>query len=75
MKQHNISADLVPYISGTVQTSCCNLQDNSKILIELPSFREDFAEDSPSSPSISSMDDRLEEFSRLPDYRTTFTLA
>lgn len=59
--------DSAPYISDLGPIPRCDLKDDTGIPIEPPAFRGDFAEDGLSSPSISSSDDSLEEFFRLPD--------
>ena len=59
--------DSAPHFSDLHPNSCCNIQDDTDILIELPTFWGDSAENALSSPSISSLDDSLEELFRLLD--------
>lgn len=59
--------DLVPHILDLDPIPRGDLQDNTSILIEPPAFWGDFAEESLSSPSASSLDNSLERFFRLPD--------
>lgn len=56
-----------PYISELAIISWCDIQGDTGILTEPASFQGDSAEDGLSSPSISSLNDSLEEFLRLPD--------
>ncbi|EYE95571.1 uncharacterized protein EURHEDRAFT_411851 [Aspergillus ruber CBS 135680] len=56
-----------PHISDPDPIPRCDIQDDTDIIMKPPAFREDFAEDGLSSPSISSSDDSLEGFFRLPD--------
>ncbi|KAE8334489.1 hypothetical protein BDV24DRAFT_156818 [Aspergillus arachidicola] len=55
-----------PHTSNSDEISY-DFQDITDTPIEPPFFREDTVEDGPSSPSMSSSDDSLKEFFRLPD--------
>ncbi|BCR92561.1 uncharacterized protein ACHE_80461S [Aspergillus chevalieri] len=59
--------DSAPHFSDLDPISRCDIQDDTDIPIEPPAFWGDSAENALSSPSISSSDDSLEEFFRLPD--------
>ena len=59
--------DSVSHFSDLDPIPCCDIQDDTDILIELPAFWGDSAENALSSPSISSLDDSLKEFFRLLD--------
>ena len=59
--------DSAPHFSDPDPISRCDIQDDTDIPIEPPAFQGDSAENALSSPSISSPDDNLEEFFRLPD--------
>lgn len=59
--------DSASHISDPNRAPRCELQDDTNIPVEPPAFRGDFAEDGLSSPSVSSADESLEEFFRLPD--------
>lgn len=58
--------DSAPHFPDLDSIPCCDIQDNTDIPIEPPTFWGDSADNGPSSPSISSSDDSLEEFFRLP---------
>ena len=59
--------DSAPHFSDPDPIPRCDIQDDTDIPIEPPAFRGDSAKNALSSPSISSSDDSLEEFFRLPD--------
>ncbi|KAB8215117.1 hypothetical protein BDV33DRAFT_195537 [Aspergillus novoparasiticus] len=59
--------DPAPHTSNSDEISPYDFQDITETPIEPPFFREDTVEDGPSSPSMSSSDDSLKEFFRLPD--------
>ncbi|KAL2845902.1 hypothetical protein BJY01DRAFT_234802 [Aspergillus pseudoustus] len=61
--------NLVPHIQAPAPDpmSRCDPQDNAGISTEPPAFREDYAGDGLSPPSISSSDNSLEESFRPPD--------
>ncbi|KOC10145.1 hypothetical protein AFLA70_213g001551 [Aspergillus flavus AF70] len=59
--------DLMPHIPAPGPIPRCGPRDNTSISTEPPAFQGDYAEYTLSSPSISSSDDSLEEFLRLPD--------
>src|SRR5699024_610087 len=61
------SHDSAPHFSDPDPIPRCDIQDDTDIPIKPPAFRGDSAENALSSPSISSSDDSLEEFFRLPD--------
>ena len=59
--------DSAPHISDLGPIPGCDLRDDTSIPTGPPAFQEDIPENGLSSPSISSLDDSLEEFFRLPD--------
>ena len=67
--EHGITSphDSAPHLPDPDPIPRCDIQDDTDISVEPPSFRGDSAENGLSSPSISSSDDSLEEFFRLPD--------
>ena len=58
--------DSAPHFPDPNPIPRCDIQDDTDIPIELPTFRRDSVDNVLSSPSISSSDDSLEEFFRLP---------
>jgi hypothetical protein len=67
--------DPAPHTSNSDPISPCDFQEITDIPIEPPFFRgEDIAEDGLPSPSISSSDDSLEEFFRLPGLQSNIPI-
>ncbi|KAL5335618.1 hypothetical protein BJX70DRAFT_311343 [Aspergillus crustosus] len=66
LKHDKNPKDSAPHIFKPDIISSCDPQDNTSIPTEPPLFWGDSAEDGLLSPSISSSDDSLEEFLRLP---------
>ncbi|KAL4748275.1 hypothetical protein BDW72DRAFT_205788 [Aspergillus terricola var. indicus] len=61
------SRNSVPHVPAADPNHCCNSQDDTETPAEPPAFRGDYTASDLSSPSISSSNDSIEEFLRLPE--------
>ena len=66
-KYDTTSCNLVPHVPAADPNHCYNSQDNTETSAEPPAFRGDYTARGLSSLSISSSDDSIEEFLRLPE--------